>query len=426
MKSRILIATIVVAAMGFLAYQLYFGVQNTRLVKKVFDDRITYSDRTYRPYDTRYALESFKNYAINGYEINLERPDESNEVLGEYNYDSNTVMAIISPYFLPTINETVILQNYVNRGNNLYISALNISPAFMDSLLYPQEATVFYNNYPPIPYEKDSLTITWPKFDEDYNFISEKKYEYPGVKIPNYNEKYFTDFEGNIELAYDADTSSSLVDIPYGAGHFYIQLRPISMTNYFLLHKKNYQYLNDIFEELGMGNRKVIWDSYYKSRRNIRDNDTTIREEPQESYFLDLIMSNKPLLWSVLTFFLGIGLFILLHSRRMQAPINILPDVVNNSVEFSQAISGLYWINQDHKKIAEKLVLQLYDYLSVNFKIFPRDFTQTNLKKLSQKTNKKEEDISQIIQYIEQINKSNQITKIVLMDFYKKAFAFMK
>jgi replicative superfamily II helicase len=110
----------------------------------------------------------------------------------------------------------------------------------------------------------------------------------------------------------------------------------------------------------------------------------------------------------------------------MQAPITIMPDMVNNSVEFSHAISGLYWINQDHHKIAEKLTLQLYDYLLVNFKIFQRDFTQTNLKKLAQKTNKKEEDISQIIQYIEQINNSDQITKTALMDFYKKAFAFMK
>jgi hypothetical protein len=425
MKTRILIAIVVTAFLAFLAYQLYTAVQLSKFAEKVFDRNITYSEKTYKPYDTKYALESFKKYAKKGYEINLEKPDTVNDVFGDANTDTNAVVAIISPYFLPTVNETTTLQNYVARGNNIFVSALNISPTFIDSLLHPTEPAEFYNDYPPLPYNNDSLTIYWPTYDDEFNLLKNKKYEYPGVKIPNYNEKYFLDYEGGIELAFDADTASSLIDIPYGSGHFYIQLRPITMTNYFLLHKKNYQYLNDIFEEIGISNRKVIWDSYYKSKRNIRD-DVQIMEEPEESYFLDLILSNKPLLWSVLTFFLGIGLFILLHSRRMQAPIKILPDVVNNSVEFSQAISGLYWINQDHHKIAEKLILQLYDYLTVSFKIFPRDFTNSNLKKLAQKTNKKEEDISQIIQHIEQINNSNQITKTALMDFYKKAFAFMK
>jgi hypothetical protein len=422
MKIRILIAIIVAGALGFLGYQLFHDFKVATASQKIFEHNITYSERTYRPYDTRYAYESFKKYAKKGYDINLEKPDETNPIFNQA--DTNSVLAIISPYFLPTINETVNLQNYVNRGNNVFISALNISPNFIDSLVYPESAATFYNNYPPVPYEKDSMTIFWPVYDSSYALLSQKKYEYPGVKIPDFNEKYFSESEQSIELAYDADTSSTFIDYPYGSGHFYIQLRPISMTNYFLLHKKNYEYLNDIFREIGLEKRKVVWDSYYKSRRNIREEYTA--DEPEDSYFLDLIMSNKPLLWSVLTFFLGIGLFILLHSRRMQAPITILPDVVNNSVAFSEAISGLYWINQDHKKIAEKLILQLQDYLVVNFRIYPREFIRPNLKKIAQKTNKKEEDISQILQYIDQINNSNQIPKTYLLDFYKKAFAFMK
>jgi hypothetical protein len=432
MKVRILIAIVVALLLAFLAYTLMLENDDDSTKKKVFDDKIVYSEKTYRPYDTKFAYNSFKKHAKKGFDINKESPSISNELI--YSEDSNTksLLAIVSPYFLPTPTESVELINYVSAGNNVFISSINMSPAFIDSLLKPKEPSAFYNNYPPIPYIDDSISIFWPKINKNYlaekdtTFIIETlKYSYPGEDIPNYYEKYFLESDYVTEIAYDKNSSSTLVSVEYGAGHFYIQMRPMTMTNYFLLHKKNYQYLNEIFELIDLKNRKVIWDSFYKYQVNQRT-EYEANNVPSESYLLNMIMERKPLLWSVCTFFLAIGLFIVLHSRRMQAPIKILPDITNNSLEFSQAVSGLYWLNQDHQKIAEKIILQLQDYFHVHYRILPRELLKENSKKIIQKTNKKESDVNLMFDYISLIQTSREISKKTLLEFYKNAFAIMK
>ena len=424
MKIRIAIAVVASILIAYLIYLLVSMPKEAKKPEKIFNRYISYSEKTYNPYDTKFVYDSFKEQAKNGYDLNLKKPSYENDVIVEE--DSNAVLAIVSPHFLPTVNETTLLQNYVSAGNNVYISAFNIAPNFIDSLIYPAESTTFFDNYPPIPYDKDSMDINWLYYNESYTLDSTVRFSYPGVQAATYYQNPF-DLDSSdqvYQIAYDGDSSSSLVQVPYGNGSFYIQLRPISMANYFLLHKNNYRYLNTIFKELGLDKRKVIWDSFYKTRKNVVENED--EDEPEDSYLWDLIKKNKPLRWSVFTFFASILLFLLLYSRRMQAPMRIIPDVKNSSVEFSTAISGLYWINQDHKNIAEKIILQVYDYLTVNYKIYPREFNASNLKKIAQKTDKPEREISQMLDQIEEISGAESINKQRLIDFYSKAFAFMK
>ena len=411
MTKRIIVAVLVV---GFLGYLVYVSELNFKPEprKKYFEDKVKYSTDSYNPYDIKYIHDAFRKKEASKYIENDEKPDYANRNLrGE-----NKLLVIISPYFLPNKPEVAELFNFADRGNNIFLSSINISPVFLDSLLGVANQSSFVNNYPPLKLQKDSLKLTWLETNTTY--------AYPGADILSFADESFNNSTINGEtLCLDGKQQQAFVDFKIGRGHIFLQRKPMAMTNYFLLHKDNYQYLNGILKTVGFEQRTVVWDEFYR-RHIIMRSDEEI-DEPRDTYFWDLIARHPPLQWAVGTFFLAIFLFILLYSRRLQAPVAILPSVKNNSLEFIKSIAGLYWLKQDHKRIAEKITLQFHDYLTTNYRIYPKDVTEANAEKIAQKTNQKTEDVATIIDYIQTVNGSYEVSKQTLIAFYRKVFAFM-
>jgi hypothetical protein len=189
-----------------------------------------------------------------------------------------------------------------------------------------------------------------------------------------------------------------------------------------LLHKQNYKYLNRIIELTEANKRVVVWDNFYQKYAEQRPEPSN---EPGESYLWKVINEHPPLLWAIISFFLAIGLFILINSRRLQKPIPVIPEIQNHSIDFVKAVSGLYWVQQDHKNIAEKIKMQFYDFMTTNYKIPHKDIVLENVEKIAQKTNKKQKDIENIIDQITDIEASEQITKQNLMEFYTRVHKFI-
>lgn len=418
MTQRIIVAVLVVGVLVFLLFRSEFFRKES---PKFFDERITYSTKTYRPYDTRFAFEQFKNKAGRGFILNETKFDYQNP-----NYlDTTSILAIVSPHFLPNQLEMNAISDYIDRGGNVLISAFSISPNLFNTVLDDSTDTAditVYTDFPPTSIN-DSVTVFWTKpYAEDSTTIS---YTYPGIK------PFYVLDSGVVNNIYttthvrDQYGQKVLDEIQIGNGRMFIVYNPITLSNYFLLHKQNYQYLNQVFDLLDIKNRKVIWDKFYERYKTQRPEDTGEPEQAGDSYFWKVIKEHPPLMWAIVTFFLAISLFILLYSRRMQAPIRVIPEVKNNSIEFIKAVSGLYWLKQDHKKIGEKITSQFYDYLSTNYRFAPKDITLENVEKVAQKTDKKSEDIESILLIISHIEESEAIYKKTLIDFYQKVYRFV-
>jgi hypothetical protein len=418
MTQRIIVAVLVVGVFGFLLFRSEFFKKER---PKIFDPNITYSTKTYRPYDTRFAYEQFKKKAGKGFVLNETKFDYQNP-----NYlDTTSILVIVSPYFLPNQLEMNALSDYVDRGGNLLISSFSISTNLFNTVLDDSTDTAdipVYPDYPPTSFS-DSLTIFWKDpYAEDSTAVA---YTYPGIKPFYVLDSQVINSVYTTTHVYDHYGQKVLDEVQIGKGRMFIVHSPITLTNYFLLHKQNYRYLNQIFDLLEMKNRKVIWDKFYERYQTQRPEDTGEPEQAGESYFWKVIKEHPPLMWAVLTFFLTISLFILLFSRRMQAPIRVIPEVKNNSVEFIKAVSGLYWLKQDHKKIGEKITSQFYDFMSTNYRFVPKDITLENVEKIAQKTDKKPEEIEGILLIINHIEESEAIYKKTLIDFYRKVYRFM-
>jgi hypothetical protein len=414
MTKRILLA---IVAIGIIGAIIYFSERFSFEEQNVFYPYLTYTNKTLRPYDTKFVYEQLKKKKRKAFAENDVRLDESNSNLA----DTNKVMMIVSPYFLPNQLEISHLNGFVTRGNNVFISSFSISPLLFDGIMGDSlDRYEFYNPFPN-RIKRDSLTLTWNNYDADEEG---EIYSYPGLnptsKIDTSLEKY--DSSTLNLLAKDSANVNQLLDIKLGKGHVFILRKPISMSNFFLLHKQNYKYLNRIIELTEANKRVVVWDNFYQKYAEQRPEPSN---EPGESYFWKVINEHPPLLWAIISFFLAIGLFILIHSRRLQEPIPVIPEIQNHSIDFVKAVSGLYWVQQDHKNIAEKIKMQFYDFMTTNYKIPHKDIVLENVEKIAQKTNKKQKDIENIIDQITDIEASEQITKQNLMEFYTRVHKFI-
>ncbi len=412
MIKRVLLGLLIIAGLGYLVFK---GTSQPIKAKKVFNRVISYKTNTYRPYDIKYVYDVFAKASTKDFVLNDEKLDYVNKNL----QSKNSLLVVCSPYFLPNKQETTELLDFVNAGNNIYLSAFTIAPVFLDTLLGIEEEPVFYNQWPPIANSKDSTSIVWAVSDS-----TSKVFSYPGVGVSFYNEEYFEDADTLNVWSNDTDGGYGLVNIPFGKGNVYVQMRPITMTNYFVLHKNNYEYLDLILLKLGAKNKKIIWDNFY--RRHPLSRPDQDRTTPGDSYFLELIHQNPPLTWAVYTFLLGLGLFLLIHSRRIQRPVAVIPDVKNTSYEFAKALAGLYWLKQDNVKIADKIVSQLHYNLQTKYRIFPKDFSKENVLKIAQKTNKTEAEVLAIMDQLETLESNEVIDNKWLMKFYKDVYIFSK
>jgi hypothetical protein len=414
MRNRIIIAILVGALIAGL---IWYQEKNSAKKEKVFDDKINYSTKTYKPYDTKFAYESFKTFAKKGF---VENSKSIKDTLNSNFKGKGKLMVVISPYFLPTQTEVDSLLNFVEKGNDLYISAFTISSFFMNSAIALDSTDAsfeFINNFPPqIIKGRQEIQFT---INDTLSETPQTLYSYPGIRPTNTYGFFKKEHYGKKNLIIEENGDVALALAPYGDGNIYVNFCPITMTNYFVLHGQNYTFFNEIYNTINKTEKPIIWDRFYEKHK-IQRPDPEYDKQPGDSFFWKVVEEHPTLGWAIVAFFLAIFLFILVHSRRMQKPMVVLPEPENNSLTFVKAIAGLYWLKQDHKKIADKIIQQFYDFISVNYWLSHKEINLENAEKIAEKSGKELEDISTILETIDAIKQSEKIDKKTLMHLYSK------
>ncbi len=416
MTNRIIIALLAVLIVGgFVYYQEFYPKPKPT---KYFDRTISHKTNTYRPYDTKFFYQIIKqkkqkNFAENELALN----DANTKIKGRKN-----VLIIASPYFLPLKAEVKKMITFAHNGNTIFISSYSYAAIFLNSiLLQPGDKSKYTDqiNFPP-SLEKDSLRLFWAEKDSN-SPSTQFEYTYPGENPINYLGSMSDTLNKNKVIVKDNYDQNVMIDLPIGNGHIFLNFCPISLSNYFLLHKQNYTYANRILNKMDFKNRTIIWDKFYE-KHQVQRPEPPDETQTGDSYFWQVINQYPTLKWAIMVFFLALGLFILLYSRRLQDPIKILPEVENNSMAFVKALSGLYWLKQDHKKIAEKIIYQFHEHLLVSFRINQKDINLNNVEKIAQKTTINQKDLEEIIKMSNEIESAGSVSKNYLISLYSKVY----
>lgn len=393
------------AGLFILAAALYFSPKINK--RKSFDRFVSYTSKSYKPYDTRFFFEAIKKHALS---IKQTATAPSSETL----QGTGKLYIICSAYVITTESEKREIFKWVAAGNDVLISSFFIDESSISGL----SDELYVNSQAKVPLyaRNDSLSVVGN---------SGKSWSYPGSSATS--NLALSAEEGITKtkvIMWDAFGNPSLAALPYGEGRIILQLEPMTFSNYFILHKNNYTYLEEVFKSLNLSQKSVIWDDYYTKFKSSEKRKSSNSDAPKgKSFFLEMLKRHPPLQWAVYTFIVGAILFLLNNARRLRDPVERLPDVKNESLEFTKAIAELYWQRRDHAVIFLKIKMQLQDHLYTVCKIFPKELTLENTDFISNKTGKSQAEVTEVINSI--LAERDHISDQSLLHFYRIVFNFI-
>ena len=171
--------------------------------------------------------------------------------------------------------------------------------------------------------------------DEEYDWYTNAN-RYEDFPTPKY------------EVIGRVNDSINLVKVKVGEGYLYLHCSPVLFTNAQLDKKDVFGYCQKLFEDI------EYTDIYYDELKyQFLNREDSGHGRADQSYFM-YIYKNKALKWAFVFLLVGVLVFLLTGIKRKRKAIEVVEPLTNSSIEFSKTIARLYWLNPNHKRMAEQ------------------------------------------------------------------------
>ena len=291
----------------------------------------------------------------------------------------------ISDFYKFDERSTEELLYFVEEGNTVFISSTTMSDVLKDSLNFDimlrnhietKLKSTLVNSSTNFELDKGASDYYFSKFDKNTTTI-----------LGNiHDEKYIL---------------PNFIEIKRGEGKFILHLQPIAFTNYYLL-ENNYKYIESVCSHIDS-------ETIYWSVEDIEE--SSISGSP-----LRFIFSQPALKWAWYLGLFGIIIFMLFNAKRRQRVIPIAEPLKNTTVEFAKTIGNLYFLEKNHKDIAEKKTVYFLEKIRKDYYLDTTVLDETFMNRLHQKTSKEKADIVKAIQKINYIKNSTTLTEKDLVE----------
>ena len=365
--------------------------------KKKLDLSESFSYRDKRPFGTSVAYNFFKKKYTNE---NLEVNKKSFADNYGWDYDTASLYINISRNYYVTQRDAESLMAFVYKGNTAFVSAAKYDTLLLNKIFCKQNTPTFFPNNSISSFKNTSV-----RFNDNLSLYNEK-YSYYYLPFTN----YFSEINGSYGriVGYNEMEKANFFVFMWGKGRIYFHNEPRALSNYFLLTKNNYLYLQEILQMMPEKPENIYWDNYY-SNKNFSSN------ADNGSSTIGTLMKYPPL---AKAFFIALSLlllYIFFNSKRRQRVVPIIKKTENTSIAFAEAIAGLYFYKKDNKKIAEKIITYLNEYVRTKL------FINTNVNDigyaelLSRKSGVDFITVDELVRAIKSIQKSEKVTDQLLL-----------
>lgn len=328
---------------------------------------------------------------------------DSRDVL---NTEEPATLVLINNYIYLDKEETNELLDFVEKGNNVFISSLNISGNLSDTLKFTT-------------YNTGSQLIQHPFVNNFYN----KKLAKHGIKISEVFEEAYFDRIDTVKTtalgySYLADDDSiqriNFIKVPFGNqnGAFYLHTNPYVYSNYHMLKgTKTYaaaslSYVTD--------KSTLIWDEYYKAGRH--EIETPMR----------FILQQDALKWALYLLIISLMLYIIFRGKRTQRIIPVIEPLQNHTVEFTRTIGSLYFQHRDFSNIIDKKIVFFLEYVRIHYYLDTNELNNKFIEHLTLKSGKSKDMVTDIVRYLQHLNSKTVHTEQDLIDLNTKIERFLK
>jgi hypothetical protein len=266
-------------------------------------------------------------------------------------------LCIITDQFTPDKSDLKSLLRYVEEGNYAFIAAQNFDGLLGDTLnlesTYKVSESVDAAN-------KLKLCLENRNIPEPRTFTFKKIAPY-----------YFSSVDTVNTTILEKDSSGRVTYIrtKFGKGFFFLHANPLVFTNYHILYNSS-EYPSRSLAYLA--NRPLIWDEYYKPGHAQKPGVSPLR----------YILSQEPLRYAYILFVLTWIIFVVFVGKRKQRIIAVYEKPKNQSLDFIETVSQLYYNRRNHSDIVQKKIAHFADYVHSVFYLkfqpddaaFRRDF----------------------------------------------------
>jgi hypothetical protein len=399
---RPFIYIIILVGLGLLGFVIASGIRNR---PKELNERITLKKQDKIPYGTAAARDLLSSL-FPGTPIFYSRQENFfKDSISRWG--NNQAILIIADHFNADADELQGLIGFAKEGNHVFIISKSMSYETLNRGGFSYYDDSFDQMFRA---KEDSLRI---KLDPPF-FSNNSLFVYPGQK----HESYFTtlDTARTIVLGRTENGLPNFIQMQAGKGRIYFHTAPLAFSNYFILHKNNHEYFQQVVSVIPPDIDKILWSEYYlvKPRRSKQDDPGWLR----------VLMQYPAFKWGLLTGILTLLLYVLLNMRRRQ---RMIPDKVspkNDSLDFIKTLGRLYYHRGDHMNLARKMGSHFLDHVRSRYKlgtvILDEDFT----KQLHYKSGYPLTDVGELVDFINFLESAPAISDRQLVRFHQKLELF--
>lgn len=384
---------------------------------KQLNERVTLWRKDKIPYGTYYARENlsriFPDASIYDQKVSPDPYSKANlnTVMEQFEESSKTCYLIVSSKVIPDEKEIEGLFSMVQKGVQVFISSPMIDDVLLDSLqLKASYYTGFYNNH-------DSLTVRV----NDPVTLEESSYTYPGKAFDN----YFSSVDSSITsvLGKDEYGKANFVKISYeSGGAFYIHLAPMALTNFFLLHKNNKTYYDQVLSWLPSNAEVVRWDDYF--RNSTRGEGKDGQNVKSTFSALSWLLGQPALAWGWWLLLLLLLLIYLFESKRKQRVIPVITTPQNASLDFVKTIGRMYFQRKDNKDLVHKMTVQFLTHVRNRYNIRSSIMDEEFVQRLAYKSGYDQHAIQALVYDLRYAQDTPQVSDHALLELNHKLETF--
>jgi hypothetical protein len=291
---------------------------------------------------------------------------------------------------------------FASGGNQLFIASNQ-----PDSMLL---------EYLNITVDDEGIFQSFTNADQRYvnrNLAPDTAFSRKGIRGGSFITKM--DTSTTTILGTDAFKRPDFVKVAVGEGAVFLLLQPSTLTNYFLLHGRNIVSLERQLAYTNLYMDHVYWDEFYKYQ--------TYRQSSDFSEW-QVLMRYPAMRWALWLAVALLLIYMLFESKRRQRIIPDKPLLVNNSLEFVDALGQLYYQQHDNRNLAQKIILQWQEFVRTRYYLNTNNLDNAFAEALSRKAVMPLEQVKDILQSIQQVQSGHTITDEYLQRFYKNIQAF--
>lgn len=383
--------------------------------KKKLDERITFRKKDKIPYGTWVAFRSLPALFPGASVYTSRKEPGSWDAISEK--ETRQLFIAITPKFMADEDEMNELLSFVESGNDVFISAKEVSGDVEDLLgcsVFDISAPTFFGDEKEgVAGREDSLGLIL----DHPPFATRSAYRYPGKKF----DASFTKINTAITdiLGTDDDGMTNFIHLRAGKGNFYLHLAPLAFSNYFLLHKNNIGYYEKALSVISPETKKIVWDEYYLTKRKQG-------EREKRKSWISVLARYPGLKAALLTALITLLLFMLLEMRRKQRYIPVVAKPRNDSLDFVKTIGRLYYDRSDHKNLCRKMASYFLEHVRTRYKLPTGSLDDEFIRSLQFKSGVEEEEIKRIVSFIRYTEDAPAVSDTEVTEFHRQLESFYK